>query len=251
MLIDSHCHLDFAELAPVAPLLARCRAKGVGAIVVPGVSLEHLGRPLALARRYAEVYPAAGFHPWFLPGERAALATLQAFAHEHRHALVAIGEAGLDKYRGPALSEQQWWLEQQLALACELDKPVILHSVGTHDLLLNILKRFKGIQGVVHAFSGSVEQAQAFVRQGLYLGAGGVLTRTSAHKSRRAVAAVGPQHLLLETDAPSLLPAGLEAEHNSPEFLPEILASLAATLHLAPEVLGKTLSCNAKTLFAL
>ncbi|WKE64936.1 TatD family hydrolase [Gallaecimonas kandeliae] len=249
MLIDSHCHLDFDELKPLAPLLDACRAASIGALVVPGVSLEHLDRPLTLARRYPGIWPAAGFHPWHLPADRGAIVRLRDFARVHADELVAIGEAGLDKHKGPDLAEQQWWLEQQLALALELGKPVILHSVGTHAKLLPILRSFKGLRGVIHAFSGSAEQACEFVKLGFYLGVGGVITRDSAHKTRAALKAVAVEKLLLETDAPSMLPQGLPGPFNSPIHLRHIHKLLAELLEMEPSLLGQVLTTNTKQLF--
>ncbi|WP_115717431.1 TatD family hydrolase [Gallaecimonas mangrovi] len=249
MLIDSHCHIDFDELAPVAPLLARCQALGIDAVVVPGVSLEHLQRPLALAKAFSMVWPSAGFHPWYLPEDKAALGVLTALAVANKDKLVAIGEAGLDKFKGPDAATQQWWLEQQLQLAIDLDKPVILHSVGRHARLVEILKQYRGIRGVIHAFSGSAEQALAFVKLGFYLGVGGVITKAGAHKTRNAIKAVPSQHLMLETDAPAMLPEGVAGEYNSPENLPFIHKALSEMLQIDEKALAQILTANTQRLF--
>ncbi|EKE72412.1 deoxyribonuclease YjjV [Gallaecimonas xiamenensis 3-C-1] len=249
MLIDSHCHIDFDELAPLGPLLDACRQVGVEALVVPGVSLDHLSRPLELARQHPMLWPAAGFHPWYLPADKAAFGVLEDFARRHAGELVAIGEAGLDKFKGPDAATQEWWLERQLELAASLNKPIILHSVGTHARLTAILKNHPGARGVVHAFSGSGEQARDFVRLGFYLGVGGVITRASATKTRQALAQVPLASLLLETDAPSMLPEGISAAHNSPAFLPLIHKALSEALQVPLDDLGLVLTANARRLF--
>lgn len=249
MLIDSHCHIDFDELAPLGPLLDACRQAGVEALVVPGVSLAHLERPWQLSRQYPMLWPAAGFHPWYLPEAQGAFGVLEDFARRHSGDLVAIGEAGLDKFKGPDAATQEWWLARQLELAQALDKPIILHSVGTHARLTAILKQYPGVRGVIHAFSGSSEQAREFVKLGFYLGVGGVVTRASANKTRDALRTVPHKWLLLETDAPSMLPEGLAGTHNSPVNLPFIHKALSETLQADPNALALTLSANARRLF--
>ncbi|WP_341503089.1 TatD family hydrolase [Gallaecimonas sp. GXIMD4217] len=252
-LIDSHCHLDFPVFdEDRAGAMANWQVQGVQAFVVPGVSIKHLARPLALARSHPGVHAAAGIHPWYCLGDReASLQALSDFAHRHRTELVAIGECGLDKHKGPVLAEQEAWLRPQLDLAAALELPVIFHSVGSHDRLWQLLKGHPLKTGVVHGFSGSAEQALMLTRRGLYLGVGGVITRASAHKSRRAMATAPLDKLVLETDAPDMLPEGVAASHNNPGHLPLILSHLARVRDIPEPELAEILLENTKTLFSL
>ncbi|EDY86454.1 deoxyribonuclease, TatD family [gamma proteobacterium HTCC5015] len=229
--MDSHCHFDFDVFShDFDAELARCRAAGVSTIVVPGTTSARWERLQALAERYPMIQPAFGLHPYFIEEHREAdLARLATLLQSTR--CVAVGECGLD-YQLPHYDAkaQQYWLEAQVELAQVAELPLILHARKCHDTLLATLRR-RGFQrgGILHAFSGSQQQAYQWIEAGFKLGFGGVLTFERARKIRRLAATLPVESIVLETDAPDMPPAFLaRGEVNHPSYLPRIGETLAA-----------------------
>ena len=272
MWIDTHCHLDAPELGPApADALAvreQARRLGVGACVLPAVAPEHFDAVRHLAHAGGDAY-ALGIHPLWLPAdapaalERLALA-LQAHAQDPR--LVAVGEIGLDFFvpalcTAEARARQVEMYRAQLRLAWQHGLPVLLHVRRSADALLQALREAKRAGrpvpgGIVHAFNGSPQQAQAFLDLGFKLGFGGAATFDSARRLRELATHLPLQALVLETDAPDIPPqwlyvtaaeraAGRAQGRNSPAELPRIGAVLAALRGMAPEALAQATTRNA------
>ncbi len=229
--IDSHCHLDFTEFdANREALIKECMAKGVERFIVPGISLAQSQQLIEFKAKYPQVHIAAGLHPYFLDEHKDAhLAQLFDFAKANKKQLVAIGECGLDRSIDD-LEKQTNLFEQHITLANELKLPLIVHHRQSHDLIAHAFKRCKPkYGGVIHAYSGSMQQAQYYIKQGFKLGVGGVITYERAAKTRDVIAQIEPQHLVLETDAPSMPLSGHQGEINTPAHIPtvfEVLCSL-------------------------
>ncbi len=226
-LIDSHCHFDLeAFAADRDQVWARCREQGVGQLVIPGIRRSSWPRLRQLCESQPAWYPALGLHPLFMaehgPDDVAHLD--QAL---RMPGVVAVGEIGLDYYDGvdPA---QRPLLEAQLELARAHQLPVILHVRKAHDQVIQALRRIPVRGGIVHAFNGSLQQAQHYIKLGFCLGFGGMLTFERSRKLRRLAAALPLEALVLETDAPDMAPAAHQGERNSPAYLPEVLHALAA-----------------------
>lgn len=230
MLIDTHCHLDFPDFdADRDAVIARARAAGVEQIVIPAIHVDNFQRVLALAATSAAFYPALGLHPCFIHPPDTALARLDAALTQARAEVVAVGEIGLDFRPGqPDPEEQLRLFEQQLALACRHDLPVLLHVVRAHDQVLKQLRRRPLPRGgIVHAFSGSEQQARQYAELGFRLGFGGALTHPRAQKLRRLAARLPLEWLVLETDAPDMPPAGSEGPRNEPARLAQVAGEIA------------------------
>lgn len=229
--IDSHCHLDFTEFdANREALIKECMAKGVERFVVPGISLAQSQQLIEFKSKYPQVHIAVGLHPYFLDEHKDAhLAQLFDFAKTNKKQLVAIGECGLDRSIDD-LEKQTSLFEQHITLANELKLPLIVHHRQSHDLIAHAFKRCKPkYGGVIHAYSGSMQQAQYYIKQGFKLGVGGVITYERAAKTRDVIAQIEPQHLVLETDAPSMPLSGHQGKINTPAHIPavfEVLCSL-------------------------
>ncbi|MBK1642461.1 DNAase [Chromatium okenii] len=254
-LIDTHCHLDHSVFdLDRAAILRRSAASGVCAIVVPGVTAAHWSQVLALCAapppNGLALYPALGVHPLSCAAYQDA--DLQELAAAgRRQPLVAIGEIGLDFYGGDAAVAQQRLFEMQLEIAQELDLPVLLHVRRAHDAVLLTLRRFPHLTGIVHAFNGSWQQAQQYLARGFKLGFGGMLTFTRATKLRRLAAELPLEALVLETDAPDMSGAAHRGERNSPEYLPEVLATLAQLRDCAAAELAAITTANARAVLRL
>lgn len=198
---DSHCHLDFLDDA--ARCMTDAATSGIGHWLVPGTGPDQWQQAHQQFSEDKRVLLAAGHHPWFLAESPPDTQRLEAWL-DRRPDCVAIGEIGLDFFRhhpGSAAAEHQFdWFLAQLAIASERQLPVILHSVKAHDRILQGLKRYPEVVGVVHGFVGPYAQAMAYVDRGFYLGAGSVLFRSA--KTLDAFARMPADRILVETDAP-------------------------------------------------
>ncbi len=245
MLIDSHCHLDAAEFdADRDQVLARSRAAGVDGVLVPAVDRGSWQAIADLAARDAEIYPAYGLHPMFLDQHLDTdLAALPDWLEHNR--CLAIGECGLDFHvEGLDRDRQLAILRPQLQLAAERDLPVILHGRRALDPLWAEVRRYPGLRGIVHSFSGSAEQARQWTTRGFLLGIGGPVTYPRAARLRRIVADLAIEHLVLETDAPDQPLCGHQGERNSPERLLDVAHEVATLRNTSVEALAAATSKN-------
>ena len=221
-LIDTHCHLDFPVFdSERAALLAECRQLGVGEYIIPAVGEENWGRVMALAAEHDGISYALGVHPWYVGGQTPAVLTrLQQRLAERPRGLVAVGECGLDLRSHVPQEGQLEMFEAQVELAKEHELPLIVHSVRANDTVAKILRRLRpACGGVIHAFSGSLQQAEAFWQLGFRLGIGGVISFERANKTREAVRDMPLQ--------------GQQGAPNTPANLP-IIAQLLADLRQQP-----------------
>lgn len=232
-LIDTHTHLDFEMFDDDrAQVIARARNAGVERIVVLGVHAANWQRVWQLACDEPSVHAALGLHPVFLEEHQDAhVQQLRDWLERLRGEpkLCAVGEIGLDYYiDNPDIKRQQRLLEAQLALAADFSLPVLLHVRRAHAPMIATLKRYKlERSGVIHAFSGSWEEAREYLRLGFRLGLGGAGTWPQAQRMHRVLRQLPLEAIVLETDAPDIPPAGHAGERNSPELLPEICRRLA------------------------
>ncbi|MGE6179597.1 TatD family hydrolase [Aeromonas salmonicida] len=235
-LIDTHCHLDFPVFDPDrAALLAECRQLGVGEYIIPAVGEENWARVMALSEQHAGIAYGLGIHPWYVGAQTpGALTRLQGLLAARPCGLVAVGECGLDLRSHVPQEGQLELFEAQIRLAMDHELPLIVHSVRANDTVAKILRRFKPARGgVIHAFSGSLQQGQAFWQLGFRLGVGGVISFDRANKTREAIRDLPLEALLLETDAPDMPLQGQQGRPNTPANLPKI-AQLLAELRQQP-----------------
>jgi len=249
-LVDSHCHLDAAEFAADRDaVLARARAAGVVAQIVPAVRLADFAPLRALCAAHADLHPAYGLHPMFLtPQTHAQLPALADWlAREHA---VALGECGLDFHVSePAAQLQRDCFHAQLRLAREFDLPLILHARRAVDEVIATLRRHAPLRGVVHSYSGSAEQARQLWRLGFLIGVGGPLTYERARRLRSLVAGMPLEYLLLETDAPDQPLATHRGERNEPARLREVAQTVAQLRGIEPAEVAAATCANAQRLF--
>lgn len=255
-LIDSHCHLDAPEFdGDRDQVLADAAAAGVAGIVIPAYLAARWPALLDFCRAARPAQPrcfaALGLHPVHLPAHvDADVHQLEILLRAHPE-VVAVGEIGLDRFL-PELAAPDAWARQlalfeaQLVLAREHGLPVILHARRCHAQILASLKRTGHREGgILHAFSGSVEEARQYVAQGLHLGLGGPLTWPQSARLRAVAMALPLSAFVIETDAPDLVTYPHSGHHadgrprqpgervrNSPAWLPDVLDTFAA---LRPE----------------
>lgn len=223
---DSHCHLDFAALAPQADLIRELQKQGCAAVLLPATTAASFIAIRELARdNPGFILPAFGLHPYFMQQHTAG--DLNLLREQAAQGCVAIGEIGLDFMIDTERDAQIQLFTEQLQIAAEFQLPVILHARQSLDEISALLKRLKFKQGgIVHAFSGSRVQAERFIELGFCLGFGGAATYSRAQKLQALLRELPIESIVLETDAPDMRPAFIQG-HNSPLYLPQIAQHLA------------------------
>lgn len=251
-LIDTHVHLDDHSFeVDRDDVLARARAAGVIAQVLPGVDAASWPRIQQLCETHSDLYPAYGLHPMFIAQHRPEhLGELALRLRDNRP--VALGEIGLDFYVEdlPAAPQREYF-SRQLELARELDLPVIVHARRALEEITLALRRIGGLRGVVHSFSGSAEQARQLWQLGFYLGIGGPVTYDRAQRLRHIVTHMPLEFLLLETDAPDQPDASHRGQRNEPSHILDVLQCVAELRDEDPQEIAIASTANAIKLFGL
>lgn len=238
--IDSHCHIDFPELSPVDELLRDLKRADCDAVLLPAVGNSNLDRVVDIAQKAqmdsnaAKVYFALGLHPYFYEQHKDShLDRLSSAIDEHQPQ--AVGEIGIDYLLPEETRERQWQLlDAQLDMAIDKGLPVVIHCRKAHDLLSKLVKqKHFNNGGIIHAFSGSVVQAQRYLDLGFVLGLGGALTYPRAKAMQKMVRSLPDNAYVLETDSPDMAPAFAPGKANTPLNIPQI-AEHIAELRLQP-----------------
>lgn len=240
-------------------VIERAQAAGVERLIVTGTSVTESARAVELTKDYpGTLYATAGVHPHHAKNfDEHSAEALRALAQNDE--IVAIGECGLDFFRNFSPPKQQKIaFASQLELAIDVGLPIFLHQRDAHEELLTLLEpvrdRLSG--GVAHCFTGGLNELHAYLNLDLYIGVTGWLCDERRGAALLdAVSNVPLDRVLIETDAPYLLPRDLPEKprnrRNEPRFLPHILQSLAAAMDQSPEVVAKASSVNAQRLFRL
>jgi TatD DNase family protein len=225
---DSHCHLTMADANTV---LLRARQSGIGGFVVPGTKLDDSAASVAIAQQHDDVWAAVGFHPHEAKDcDDAAFAEISRMARLDR--VVAIGETGLDYHYDHSPREvQRDVLLRHIALAKELDLPIIIHNRESTADLVSILtsNEAKGLRGILHSFTESLDVAKRLVDLGFFISFSGIVTFRTAESLREAAAGLPHDSVLIETDTPFLAPIPYRGKANEPAYVIKV-AELLGTL---------------------
>ena len=252
-IFDTHAHYDDSRFdGDRDAVLAALPEAGVELVLDPGCDLPSSRAAAALAERYGHVYAAAGIHPENCAGfQDADLAALRQLLAQPK--VAAIGEIGLDYYweENPPRDFQQMEFRKQLALAEELDLPVIVHDREAHGDSLSIIREFPAVTGVFHCFSGSPEMAEELLKRGWYLGFDGPITYKNARRAPEVAAITPLERMVVETDAPYLSPVPVRGRRNDSRSLPHVIAKLAEWKGVTPEEMTRITCENGKRLFRL
>lgn len=250
-LVDTHCHLDAAEFdadrdAVFAAAKVGAGGTAVACIVVPAVERANFGTVASICREYPGCAPAYGIHPLYV--DRARPEDLDALgATLVREPAIAIGEIGLDRHVEPRDdSRQNFYFVEQLKVARAFDLPVLLHVRKAIDPILKCLRENRVPGGIAHAFNGSRQQADEFIRLGFKLGFGGAMTFAGSKRIRELAATLPLDSIVLETDAPDIPPEFAAKGRNSPEYLPRIAQVLADLRGIGVDELASATSANAR-----
>lgn len=251
-LIDTHCHIDIARHFPdFEAVLNKARSVCVSDMVLAGVHRAGWRRLLELSNLYSYLHAAPGLHPMYMGYHHSDDLTELSRITENCD-LVAVGEIGLDYQVDVDRDIQQRLFENQLDIASKASLPVLLHVRKAHDQVLATLRRKRfSSGGIVHAFNGSLQQAEHYIGLGFMISVCGTITYERARKIRRVASQVPLSSLVLETDSPDIPPAKHHGERNSPEYLPEILRALARLRDEDIEMVATFVTANARKVFKL
>lgn len=253
-LVDTHCHLDLEPLcASVEEVLARAQAAGVRQCISIGTTLQASHANVRIATQQPGVRAAVGLHPYEAASVTdAVLAEIEALAADP--VVAAIGEVGLDYYRGQAPAQvQRHALHGFLAVARRRQLPVIIHCREAYDALLEVLREAGSgpWAGVIHCASGPPTFIKAALAAGLHISFAGNVTFPSAKALRELVALVPDERLLVETDSPFLAPQPVRGRVNEPAHVAHTAKELAGLRGTDVERLAALTSRNARALFKL
>lgn len=253
LIFDTHAHYDDETFdADRDSLLAAMPQEGVGLILDPGCDIVTSKKAVALAAQYPHVYAAVGYHPEnCAPYTPSDLDVLREMARNPK--VVAIGEIGLDYYweQNPPRELQQEVFRAQLALAQELNLPVIVHDRDAHADCLAIVKEFPAVRGVFHCYSGSVEMARELWKLGWYTGFDGPVTYKNARKTVEVAQEVPMDQLLLETDSPYMAPVPVRGTRNDSRNIRHIAEKIAELRGMTADEVIRIAADNGRRLFAI
>ena len=261
-IFETHAHYDdewYDE--DRKELLSRLLDTDISFITNIGADIETSKNSVKLTDEFERVLAAVGVHPdnisciEALP-EKEGIEILRSLAKHPK--VVAVGEIGLDYFeREPeeknksVRDRQKYWFLEQLKLAKELNKPVVIHSRDAAEDTYNVLKDFGYNKGVIHCYSYSPEMAERFVKLGFYIGIGGVVTFKNAKKTKETVKRIGLRHIVLETDSPYLAPVPFRGKRNDSSNIKYIVEEIAGLLGISEEKVIETTFNNAVKLYEL
>lgn len=253
--IDTHCHPHFPQYdADRGDMIARSFQAGVSMIAV-GTDADTSRKAIELAKNYDQMWASVGLHP------------NESITHEYFHGeyrdlaahpkVVAVGEVGLDYYRTPEEENrklQQERFEQQISIAIDVDKPLVIHCRDAHADMIAALKRHKTehgdkIRGVIHSFTGTAMEASRYFDLGFLVGLNGITT--FAREYDEMLLSLPVDKILLETDAPYLTPLPYRGKRNEPGYLGEVASVLANLKQIPLEDFALQTTKNAEKLFGI
>lgn len=254
MFIDSHCHLDklnYDDLhIDVADVIAKAEQANVTEFLSVGVTMASFPKMLSLIEPFSQVHASCGVHPLDVESDFD-LEKFKEYAKSDK--VVAIGETGLDYHYQPETAElQKERFIQQVKIAVELDKPLIIHTRQAREDTLAILREYGAHKcgGVIHCFTEDLDFAQQAMELGFYISISGIVTFRQATELKEVVKAIPIERLLIETDSPYLAPVPHRGKENQPGYVVEVAAYIAQLKKLPLNEVGEITSKNFRNLFS-
>lgn len=254
MIFETHAHYDDdAYNSDRDSLIRLLKEEGIAPIVNVGASLTSTENTVKLAHEYDHVYAAVGVHPSDCEDlTEDDIKRLKILCQDPK--VVAIGEIGLDyHYDSPGKVVQKKWFERQLRLAKEVTLPIIVHSRDAAADTLEIISReeFRGMRGIIHCFSYSLEIAREYVKMGYHIGIGGVVTFKNGRKLQEIAGSIPLENIVVETDCPYLAPEPYRGRRNSSAYLTYIIERIASLRNAEYEEIERATYENAAALFGV
>lgn len=252
MYIDSHCHINFPDLAGKLPEVFDLMAENqVSHALCISVELEKFPEILSLAEAHPNVYASVGVHPDHEDCTEPTVEQLVALADHPK--VVAIGETGLDYFR--LTGDLEWQRERfrtHIRAARSSRKPLVIHTRSAADDTLRIMREEQAGEagGVMHCFTESLAVAEAAIELGFYISFSGIVTFKNAVALREVAAAIPLERMLIETDSPYLAPVPHRGGTNQPGYVKYVAEEIARVRGIAPEAVGRITTENFFRLFA-
>ncbi|MCX7695700.1 MAG: TatD family hydrolase [Caloramator sp.] len=249
MIFDTHAHYDdeaFNE--DREEVIEKLKKAGIGLVLNCGASMEGCFNTVELAQKYDFFYGAVGLHPHEAE-KKNDLNIIGDLLSKNK--IVAVGEIGLDYYYPHDREKQKILFREQMDLAKQLNKPVVIHDRDAHEDILKIIKEFKGVTGVLHCYSGSYEFAKEVVKLGYFLGFTGVVTFKNAKKTIEVVQNIPLEYILVETDCPYMAPEPHRGIRNDSSYLIYVIDKIAKIKGLDYKEVEKTTYNNGLRAFNL
>lgn len=253
MLFDTHAHMDDRAFDQDRDtLLSELPQQGIGLLMNPGCSLASSRQACALAERYDYIYAAVGSHPDAADEVTADVLEAYRALCKQNPKVKAIGEIGLDyHYEDIPRQRQLEAFRDQMALARELDLPVIVHEREAHQDGMAVVDAFPQVTGVFHCYSGSLEMAKELIKRGWYIGFTGVLTFKNTRKAVEVAREIPLERIVLETDCPYMSPEPFRGKRNDPGKLYRMAQALAQIRDVPVEQVEAITFENGKRLYRL
>jgi len=251
--VDSHCHINFPELAAnIGEVLAYMRKNEVASALCVSVNLADFPQVLALAEQYPQIYASVGVHPDYEGVEEPDIAHLVGLAQHPK--VIAIGETGLDYFR--LKGDLEWQRERfrkHIRAAREAGKPLIIHTREAVEDTLRIMAEENAAEagGVMHCFTESWDMAQAALAMGFYISFSGIVTFKNAKLLKEVAQRVPLEYILIETDAPYLAPVPHRGKLNQPAYVKHVAEEIATLRGISLEEVGRCTTENFSRLFKL
>lgn len=252
MYFDTHAHYDDEAFNEDRfKLLDSMISNGIDCIVNPGCDENSSRKAMEYALQYKYIFAAVGWHPQ-AAGEWNATSPSLIREWAKWEKTVAIGEIGLDyHYEDYPRDVQKSVFEQQLCLALELNKPVIVHDRDAHGDCMELIRHFPELRGVFHCYSGSAEMAKELLERGWYLSFTGAITFKNAKKALETIEMMPLDRIMIETDSPYLTPVPNRGKRNSSLMLPYIAQTIANIKKISVEEVAFITKNNAKQFFGI
>ncbi len=256
-LIDSHCHLDFEVFDhDRTQVMQRALENNISDIVIPGTEKKYWHRINELCASHKNLHACYGLHPHWLNNHglnhhnQQDLKQLEEYILTHKP--VALGECGLD-FRPQQIDKktQLIFFQRQLAIAENHQLPAVIHSVKATEVVIQTIKKFKNLSGMVHSYSGSLEQAKQLIDLNFFISISGSVTYDNAKRIKAVVKEIPLTSLLLETDAPDQVDQKNSGKRNEPAYLINTLNVISLLRDEQPEIIAQQTTLNAKNLFSI
>ncbi|MCX7921362.1 MAG: TatD family hydrolase [Clostridia bacterium] len=254
MLFDTHAHYNDNRFKHDRyEAIEMAHNSGVSYILNVSYSIPSLNQSISLSKRFSYVYAAVGIHPHYASELNDELLNqIRSLAANKK--VVALGEIGLDYYRNLSPQDvQKLWFAKQIALAKELDLPIIVHNRDAHEDVYSILKSedAKTVGGVIHSYSGNVEMARKLLDNNFYISISGPVTYRNAKELADVVRFVPGDRLLIETDCPYLTPEPFRGKRNDSSLVRLVAERIAEIRGASLEEIARVTTDNAKRLFRI
>lgn len=253
-LIETHCHLDYLKQLSIQEIVEKSHAHNIEKIITIAVAPDNLDEVVAIANRFNHVYATQGIHPheakFFTQEVEATI-----LKNLSQPKVVAVGEIGLDYHYNHSIAKTQVEVfERLLQIACDSNKPVVIHTRDADEDTMAVLKNFSSTlksKGVIHSFTSSIELAEFCLSEGFHIGFNGIITFKNAQNVRDVLAITPIERILTETDAPFLTPIPHRGKENAPFYLPYIAMKIAEEKSIELDLVLKTTKQNASDLFRI